>query len=146
MFRQVKRWLRASNADLETEPATLAGLNASELQLTEVTTDADDRARLHEMEYSEPGNSSYSLEFNNLTYSVKPKKRGSKRLVILDKVSGHCASGRVLAVHTLFFPSSLLVLAFMCRCWTHWSSSSAAYRLHLSDANMNTRCLPPVDS
>lgn len=105
MFRQVKRWLRASNADPETEPATLAGLNASELQLTEVTTDADDRARLHEMEYSEPGNSSYSLEFNNLTYSVKPKKRGSKRLVILDKVSGHCASGRVLAVHTLFFPS-----------------------------------------
>lgn len=113
MFRQVKRWLRASNADPETEPATLAGSTASELQLTEVTTDARDRASLHEFEYSEAGHSSYSLKFNSLTYSVKPKKRGSKRLVILDKVSGHCASGRVLAVHIFFFPSSSRM---MCRC------------------------------
>ena len=115
MSRQVQRWLRASNADLETEPATLAGSTASEVQLTEVITDADVRASLHENEYAEPRHSSYLLEFNNLTYSVKPKKRGSKRLVILDKVSGHCASGRVLAVHILFFPSSSRAHAVLTR-------------------------------
>ncbi len=124
MFRQVRQWLRASNADSETELVTIDGSTASGQQLVEVTTDADDRASLHDFEYSEPGHSSYSLEFNNLTYSVKPKKRGSRRLVILDKVSGHCASGRVLAVHILLFVShDVLMLT--------WSSSSAAYRLHL---------------
>jgi hypothetical protein len=41
---------------------------------------------------------SYKLWFRNIVYSVKPRRRGSKRLTILDNVSGHCRSGRVLAV------------------------------------------------
>lgn len=41
---------------------------------------------------------SYKLSFRNIVYSVKPRRRGSKRLTILDDVSGHCRSSRVLAV------------------------------------------------
>lgn len=41
---------------------------------------------------------SYTLTFRNITYSVKPRRRRSERLTILDNVSGHCESGRVLSV------------------------------------------------
>lgn len=44
---------------------------------------------------------SFKLAFRNIVYSVKPRRRGSERLTILDNVSGHCRSGRVLAVRTI---------------------------------------------
>ena len=52
-------------------------------------------------EASEPLSSAsvnYTLVFEQLTYSVKPRRRGSKRLVILNSVSGRCESGRLMAV------------------------------------------------
>jgi ABC-type glutathione transport system ATPase component len=40
----------------------------------------------------------YLLEFSDLVYSVKPKRRGSSRLTILHGVSGRCEAGRLLAL------------------------------------------------
>ena len=40
----------------------------------------------------------YVLEFRDLVYSVKPKRRGSSRLTILHGVSGRCEAGRLLAL------------------------------------------------
>ena len=54
----------------------------------------------------------YSLEWRSLTYSVKPRKRGSQRLMILDDVSGRCNSGSVLAVRALHASSTV----YSCRC------------------------------
>lgn len=40
----------------------------------------------------------YTLHFQNLKFSVKPKGRSKERLVILKDVSGSCQSGRLLSV------------------------------------------------
>ena len=40
----------------------------------------------------------YILDFANLVFTVKPKRRGSSRLTILHGVSGRCEAGRLLAV------------------------------------------------
>ena len=40
----------------------------------------------------------YVLEFTDLVYAVKPKRRGSSRLTILHGVSGRCEAGRLLAL------------------------------------------------
>ena len=44
------------------------------------------------------GSGTYVLEFRDLMYSVKPKRRGSGRLTILHGVSGRCEAGRLLAL------------------------------------------------
>ncbi len=40
----------------------------------------------------------YVLEFKDVVYAVKPKRRGSSRLTILYGVSGRCEAGRLLAL------------------------------------------------
>ena len=47
---------------------------------------------------AQKASSTYVLEFQNLVYAVKPKRRGSSRLTILHGVSGRCEAGRLLAL------------------------------------------------
>ncbi len=62
----------------------------------------DDEARapplMTRVPSAQKASGTYVLEFQNLVYAVKPKRRGSSRLTILHGVSGRCEAGRLLAL------------------------------------------------
>ena len=77
---------------------------AHDIQMTGVS-DIESGSSSEIASYSDPSvnglggvGGTYKLHFQNLTFSVKPKRRNSNRLVILNDVSGYCESGRLLSV------------------------------------------------
>ena len=84
----------ANVAPHETELTALA----ADVELGELVPAGQPPSCLPDPPASPKGGSAYVLHFQNLTFSVKQKQRGGQRLMILNSISGHCVSGRLLAV------------------------------------------------